>query len=488
MNIQKLILYLLLHFFIMVYGSPSSEPFLTQPTMLPDNDSIDTFLNVNFETMGTSQKQILTAQFECYMKIIRDPPYSKPDTVCNRTWDGWLCWDDFPAGDTAHQSCPEYFHDFDPVEKVTKICEKDGQWFRHPESKRTWSNYTLCSLYTKENLKTAVITYYLEVTGNCISIVSLTISLFIFYYFKSLSCQRISLHKNLFLSFLLHSVVTVTWLKVITSDRPKTDVAAGCKVLFFLQVYLMGCNCFWMLCEGIYLHTLIIVAVFIEKQQLRWYYLLGWLFPLAPAIILALARTLYYNDNCWISVHTHLNYIIHGPIYVALVVNLFFLLNIMRVLIIKLKVTHQAETSTYAKAARATLILVPLLGIHYVIMPWIPNDHTARTVYDYVSHITSSYQGLLVSTIFCFFNGEVQAAVKRQWHQCRAQFGHSMTSNEGSQSNCQNGTQSYYLITSSENEMLSYHLDHSSSNGKSNGHSSSSGKFIPQKATGKDHQ
>jgi hypothetical protein len=38
----------------------------------------------------------------------------------------------------------------------------------------------------------------------------------------------------------------------------------------------MGCNYFWMLCEGIYLHTLIVVAVFAEKQHLMWYYFLGW--------------------------------------------------------------------------------------------------------------------------------------------------------------------------------------------------------------------
>lgn len=44
----------------------------------------------------------------------------------------------------------------------------------------------------------------------------------------------------------------------------------------FIHLYLFGCNYFWMLCEGIYLHTLIVVAVFAEKQHLVWYYLLGW--------------------------------------------------------------------------------------------------------------------------------------------------------------------------------------------------------------------
>lgn len=50
----------------------------------------------------------------------------------------------------------------------------------------------------------------------------------------------------------------------------------SCKVLQFFHQYMLGCNYFWMLCEGIYLHTLIVVAVFAEEQRLHWYYLLGW--------------------------------------------------------------------------------------------------------------------------------------------------------------------------------------------------------------------
>lgn len=50
----------------------------------------------------------------------------------------------------------------------------------------------------------------------------------------------------------------------------------GCKVLAVLSQYASTSNYFWMLCEGIYLHTLIIVAVFVGEQQLFWYYVLGW--------------------------------------------------------------------------------------------------------------------------------------------------------------------------------------------------------------------
>ena len=34
---------------------------------------------------------------------------------CSRNWDGWLCWDDTPAGTSSAQFCPSYFIDFDPT-------------------------------------------------------------------------------------------------------------------------------------------------------------------------------------------------------------------------------------------------------------------------------------------------------------------------------------------------------------------------------------
>lgn len=113
---------------------------------------------------------------------------------CNRTWDGWLCWDDTPAGTYTSQNCPNYFPDFDPtgkskttsqpwflllfvvksqehlkknlymqflkwqknfliLEKAIKYCDETGNWFLHPETNRTWSNYTFCIAYTKVKLK-----------------------------------------------------------------------------------------------------------------------------------------------------------------------------------------------------------------------------------------------------------------------------------------------------------------------------------------------
>ncbi|XP_018413084.1 PREDICTED: calcitonin receptor [Nanorana parkeri] len=377
-----------------------------------------------------ARQRIINSQFKCYEKMKRDTPYSKSGLYCNRTWDGWLCWDDSPAGHNITQNCPDYFADFDPTEKASKYCDEKGNWFQHPETADTRRNVSSQRL-------NAYILYYMAIVGHALSIVSLLISLGIFFYFKSLSCQRITLHKNLFFSYVLNSLFTIVHLTAVVPDLDlvKRD-PVSCKVLQFFHQYMLGCNYFWMLCEGIYLHTLIVVAVFAEEQHLHWYYLLGWGFPLVPTSIHAFARTKYFNDNAgpyrcrfppdWTqtgSILSAYEYTHPQPNRCAGRVNLFFLLNIVLVLVTKLRDTHRAESNMYMKAVRATLILVPLLGIQFVIFPWRPENRLAGEIYDYIMHILMHYQGLLVATIFCFFNGEVQGALKRQWMQYKTQWG-----------------------------------------------------------------
>ncbi|XP_052450874.1 calcitonin gene-related peptide type 1 receptor [Carassius gibelio] len=372
--------------------------------------------------LSVAREQILSAQFECYLKIMSDPPRRDPGPYCNRTWDGWLCWGDSAPG-TALQLCPAYFHDFDPTEKVSKVCDSDGQWFHHPVSNRLWTNYTQCSADTHHKREFILVNYYLVMVGHGLSIISLSISICIFSHFKCLSCQRITLHKNMFTSFILNSIATIAWFYIVRDQRPENPMDSsqiGCKLLASIMQYTSCSNYFWMLCEGIYLHTLIIVAVFTGEQQLGWYYVLGWGFPVIPAVLYAVARLHLHDDRCWI-INSKLLYITNSPVQVALLVNLFFLLNIVRVLITKLRVTHCIKTNFYMKAVRATIILVPLLGAQFILVPMEPSGHVSRAVYEFFMNIFNHFQGLLVAVIFCFCNGEVQSALRRKFAQYRGQ-------------------------------------------------------------------
>lgn len=42
---------------------------------------------------------------------------------------------------------------------------------------------------------------------------------FWFFFGRSLSCQRITLHKNLFFSFILNSIITIIWLTAVASNQ-----------------------------------------------------------------------------------------------------------------------------------------------------------------------------------------------------------------------------------------------------------------------------
>ncbi|CAL1527743.1 unnamed protein product, partial [Lymnaea stagnalis] len=55
--------------------------------------------------------------------------------------------------------------------------------------------------------------------------------------------------------------------------------------------------------------------------------------------------------------------IIFIPIFLALIINCAFLVNIIRVLVVKLRCNNRMESRRIRKAIKATIILLPLLGV-----------------------------------------------------------------------------------------------------------------------------
>jgi corticotropin releasing hormone receptor 1 len=91
----------------------------------------------------------------------------------------------------------------------------------------------------------------------------------------------------------------------------------------------------------------------------------------------------------WIR-ETHIDWIIHGPACVVLIVNLIFLIKIMWVLITKLRSANTIETRQYRKATKALLVLIPLLGITYLVVIAGPDGGLE-------SHIFSILRAFLIS-------------------------------------------------------------------------------------------
>ncbi|CAG5073382.1 Similar to calcrla: Calcitonin gene-related peptide type 1 receptor (Danio rerio) [Cotesia congregata] len=145
------------------------------------------------------------------------------------------------------------------------------------------------------------------------------------------------------------------------------------------------------------------------------------------------AKIIKTKKKCWIDEGNFTSVLVY-PVCVSTLLNLLFLCNIVRVLLTKLRAgpaigtrpprsmlqafrykeqTLDVDPETFSVA---TLLLVPLLGLHYLVIPFRPPPgHSWEKTHDIVSAVTASFQGLCVAILFCFCNGEVIAQFKRRW-------------------------------------------------------------------------
>ncbi|KAG8039738.1 hypothetical protein G9C98_000467 [Cotesia typhae] len=94
--------------------------------------------------------------------------------------------------------------------------------------------------------------------------------------------------------------------------------------------------------------------------------------------------------------------------------NFLFLMNIVRVLVVKLRQSRTSETQQARKAVRAAAVLLPLLGITNLIsMAAAPLETTIWfAIWSYTTHFLTSFQGLFIATLYCFLNGEVKLLIR----------------------------------------------------------------------------
>ncbi|XP_060598038.1 secretin receptor-like [Ruditapes philippinarum] len=389
-------------------------------------------------------KAVYDEQVKCYHSILYDP--YPPGVYCNRTWDNLACWPDTPAGSIVYQPCPNYIQGFYSLGNASKRCMPDGQWYVNPAKQinKTWTNYTQClrSRETPAHVSNLLMVHieYIQLmynTGYGISFVSLLLAVFIMLKFRKLHCPRNTVHINLFISFILRAILSflkdlllvqglgfsfdVEWTSTDTVLFIEDGTHWECKLLYTLFHYVLTANYMWILVEGLYLHTLVYVSVFSERGSVKWYYLLGWGTPLLSVIPWVIIRLTLENILCW-NTNPTLGYfwVLKGPIALSTLINFIFFINILRALFTKLHKpsTSAARRNRYRRLAKATLILIPLFGVHYIVFIGVPENlnPTAEIVKLYFEMFFNSFQGFLVAVLLCFFNQEVQMEIRKSWY------------------------------------------------------------------------
>ncbi|XP_015280697.1 PREDICTED: vasoactive intestinal polypeptide receptor-like, partial [Gekko japonicus] len=121
--------------------------------------------------------------------------------------------------------------------------------------------------------------WYIYTAGYATSLVSLFTALLIFTFFRKFHCTRNYIHMHLFVSFILRAAAVFTKDAILFSDDSMDHCLMStvlCKAaVAFFQLSILA-NFFWLLVEGLYLQTLLILTFVSDKQYAWKFVLIGW--------------------------------------------------------------------------------------------------------------------------------------------------------------------------------------------------------------------
>ncbi|KAK2535704.1 hypothetical protein Q9233_003630, partial [Columba guinea] len=400
-------------------------------------------------------------QLQCLKYLYETPPIVAEGKFCNRTFDNYACWPDGLPGTYVNVSCPWYLPWANAVlhGQVYRFCTLEGTWLLKENSTLPWRNLSECEASDQQ------LPFFLD-SGKWIMTVVLL-------FYRHLHCTRNYIHLNLFTSFILRAISvfikdsvvkwmystatqehqweglisfqvgadTVVALRILETSlwcvyMTTASVALiwavlffplqeslSCRLVFVMMQYCVAANYYWLLVEGMYLYTLLVLSVFSEQRIFRLYLCIGWGVPMLFVILWGTVKYLYEDEGCW-SRNYNMNYwlIIRLPILIAIGVNFLIFIRVICIIISKLQANLMCKTDIKCRLAKSTLTLIPLLGTHEVIFAFITDEH-ARGMLRFVKLFTelsfASFQGLMVAVLYCFINNEVQMEFRKTWERWR---------------------------------------------------------------------
>nr|ADX68943.1 secretin receptor precursor [Sus scrofa] len=346
----------------------------------------------------------------------------QPAPGCEGLWDNMSCWPSSTPGQTVEVECPRF---------LWMLVGRNGSMFRNC-TQDGWSETfprpdLACGVNVNDSLSNEKRYQYLlklkvmYTVGYSSSLVMLLVALSILCAFRRLHCTRNYIHMHLFVSFILRALSNFIKDAVLFSSDDAAHCDAhrvGCKLVMVFFQYCIMANYSWLLVEGLYLHTLLVISFFSERKCLQGFVALGWGSPAIFVASWAITRHFLEDVGCWdINANASIWWLIRGPVILSILINFILFINILRILMRKLR-TQEArgnEANHYKRLAKSTLLLIPLFGIHYIIFAFSPED--ALEIQLFFELALGSFQGLVVAVLYCFLNGEVQLEVQKKWRQ-----------------------------------------------------------------------
>ncbi|XP_025896837.1 vasoactive intestinal polypeptide receptor-like [Nothoprocta perdicaria] len=343
------------------------------------------------------------------------------DTGCPRDWDGLSCWPRAAFGEVVKVPCPGFFEEITNIHgTLQRNCTEEAYWSEPFPPYTIACGFDEGSSKAPEDQKSYYSAFWRVYTaGYAASVTSLITALIVFAAFRKFHCTRNYIHMHLFVSFILRAIAVFTKDAVLFADETMdhclmSTVACKAAVAFF-QFSILA-NFFWLLIEGIYLQTLLLLTFVSDKQYVWWFIFAGWGAPTLVISAWVLTRIHHQNTGCWDDDENGLVlWIIKGPILLTVLINFIIFINVIRILVHKLKSQEGggSHSSHFLRLAKSTLLLIPLFGVHYIVFAFFP-ESTGLEARLYIELGLGSFQGFVVALLYCFSNAEVQSELKKQ--------------------------------------------------------------------------
>nr|XP_049603396.1 pituitary adenylate cyclase-activating polypeptide type I receptor-like isoform X2 [Syngnathus scovelli] len=369
--------------------------------------------------------QHLRAGETCSLERRREVENQTTRGGCQTEWDQIGCWLRADVGQVVNVSCSDIFQHFSRGQgSVYRNCTAEGWSDIYPP-------YQEVCAFSDDNgpeSETSYLSTFRQVytVGYATSLVSLITAIVVFTAFRKFRCTRNYIHVNLFSSFVLRASAVFIKDTVLFADETLDHCSmstTGCKsAVAFFQFSILA-NYFWLLVEGMYLQTLLALTFVSQRKYFWWYILIGWGLPSIILILWVLSRFFYDDRGCWDDTdNVGIWWIIKGPITATLLVNIVIFINVIRILVQKLKSSAMSGNNDtgHFMLAKSTLFLIPLFGMHYTLFAFLP-ENTGVAARLYIELGLGSFQGFVVALLYCFMNGEVQAELQRWLWKCHNQ-------------------------------------------------------------------
>ncbi|KRX56466.1 Latrophilin-like protein 1 [Trichinella sp. T9] len=262
-----------------------------------------------------------------------------------------------------------------------------------------------------EDLATLSIITYI---GCAISVICLFATLISFFMFRSLQCERITIHKNLCLCLLIAEVVFLFGIRQ-TSNPLTCGIIAVVLHFFFLAAFA------WMLLEGFQLYSLLVDVFQPERNRGKFYYAFAYGLPLViVAVSLGVDYSKYGTEEyCWLSTEEYFILSFVGPAAFVLCMNFVFLL--VSILIVfrhspysKSQSPRHGQTmavnTRFKMWLKGSVMLVILLGLTWSLGFLFVNHSTLFIAYAFT--VLNSLQGVFIFV----FQVLMHKKVRKEWN------------------------------------------------------------------------